>query len=135
MRKDVAAAAGANIERSFADEVPLVRSILSAAYADAVASQHPTDIFAQRLLVAFDCRRGLSGTAAAPEDGLYGKLSSKELEILTLVGCGMRNREIGNRLGLSEGSVKWYMQQVYDKVGTRRRSQAVARARQFALLA
>jgi len=47
----------------------------------------------------------------------------------------MRNREIGNRLGLSEGSVKWYMQQVYDKVGMRRRSQAVERARQFGLIA
>jgi LuxR family maltose regulon positive regulatory protein len=46
----------------------------------------------------------------------------------------MRNSEIGKRLGLKEGSVKWYMRQVYDKIGTRRRWQAVERARQFGLI-
>ena len=44
-------------------------------------------------------------------------------------------REIGDRLGLTEGTVKWYMQQIYDKLGVRRRPQAVIRARQFGILA
>ena len=113
----------------------LVLTILAEAYADSMRSRHPTDVFAQRVLEAFAFKRPAPELATVPEDGLYGRLSGKELEILTLVGCGMRNREIGNRLGLSEGSVKWYMQQVYDKVGIRRRSQAVERARQFGLLA
>ena len=43
--------------------------------------------------------------------------------------------EIGERLGLTEGTVKWYMQQIYDKLGVRRRPQAVLRARQFGILA
>jgi LuxR family maltose regulon positive regulatory protein len=135
MREAVAAAAPADLVRSFVDEGALVLTILSEAYADSMRSGHPTDVFAQRVLEAFDRKRPSPDLMAVPEDGLYGRLSGKELEILTLVGCGMRNREIGNRLGLSEGSVKWYMQQVYDKVGIRRRSQAVERARQFGLIA
>ena len=47
----------------------------------------------------------------------------------------MRNSEVAQRLGITEGSVKWYMQQIYDKVGTRRRMQAVERARQLGLIA
>ena len=43
------------------------------------------------------------------------------------MGSGMRNREVAQKLGMTEGSVKWYMQQVYDKIGTRRRLQAVER--------
>ena len=59
---------------------------------------------------------------------------ARELEILSLVASGLRNREIGERLGLTEGTVKWYMQQIYDKLGVRRRPQAVIRARHFGLI-
>lgn len=135
MRDAIACAAPARLIRCFLDEGPAVVTILSEAYRDSMQSQHPTDVFAQRVLEAIDHRRLAVENAPQADEGLYGRLSAKELEILTLVGCGMRNREIGNRLGLSEGSVKWYMQQIYDKVGMRRRSQAVERARQFGLIA
>jgi LuxR family maltose regulon positive regulatory protein len=42
---------------------------------------------------------------------------------------------VAQKLGMTEGSVKWYMQQVYDKIGTRRRLAAVERARQFGVIA
>lgn len=135
MRAAITLAAPARMIRVFVDEGPTVLSILSEAYNDNMVSQLPADRFARIVLDAFGCRRPKLEAVAAAEDGLYGRLTSTELEILTLVGCGMRNREIGDRLGLSEGSVKWYMQQVYDKVGIRRRSQAVERARQFGLIA
>lgn len=47
---------------------------------------------------------------------------------------GLRNREIGERLGSTEGTVKWYLQQVYDRLGVRRRTQAVIRARRSGIL-
>jgi LuxR family maltose regulon positive regulatory protein len=47
----------------------------------------------------------------------------------------MLNRQIGEQLGLTEGTVKWYLQQVYDKVGIRNRKQVVARARKLGLIA
>jgi LuxR family maltose regulon positive regulatory protein len=69
------------------------------------------------------------------ECGLGSKLANREMDILGMVAGGLRNREIGNRLGLTEGTVKWYMQQIYDKLGVRRRPQAVMRARQLGLMA
>ena len=58
----------------------------------------------------------------------------REVEILRLVGAGMLNAEIGAQLGLTEGSVKWYLQRIFDKVGTRRRMLAVEYARRLGLL-
>ena len=51
-----------------------------------------------------------------------------------MVSGGLRNRELGDRLGLTEGTVKWYMQQIYDKLGVRRRPQAVLKARKLGVL-
>ena len=101
---------------------------------------HPTDAFAAELLETFNTlSRKKPALYAVPQraapEGLYGKLSAKEREILALVSTGMRNREVATKLGMTEGSVKWYMQQVYDKIGTRRRLQAVERARQFGVIA
>jgi LuxR family maltose regulon positive regulatory protein len=76
-------------------------------------------------------RRPSEGAAeAAPPEAL----SVREIEILSLVADGLRNREIGRRLGLTEGSVKWYLQQIFDKIGSRRRLQAVTRAKEFGIL-
>lgn len=58
----------------------------------------------------------------------------REIEILGLVAHGDLNREIGGKLGLTEGTVKWYMQQIYSKMGIRRRLDAVQRARELGLV-
>jgi len=60
-----------------------------------------------------------------------GNLTPREIEILALVGDGLSNAEIGHRLSLVEGSVKWHLQRIYDKIGTRRRLVAVDRARRM----
>ena len=60
-----------------------------------------------------------------------GSLTPREVEILTLVGEGLSNAEIDHRLSLVEGSVKWHLQRIYDKIGTRRRLVAVDRARRM----
>ena len=59
------------------------------------------------------------------------RLTPREIEILTLVGDGLSNAEIGQRLSLVEGSAKWHLQRIYDKIGTRRRLVAVDRARRM----
>lgn len=65
---------------------------------------------------------------------ICGKINGREVEILTLVGSGMLNRQIGEQLGLTEGTVKWYLQQVYDKVGIRNRKLVVSRLRRLGLI-
>lgn len=61
-------------------------------------------------------------------------LNWRETKILNLVAAGMLNREIGESIGLTEGTVKWYMQQIFDKLGVRRRTQAVVTARRYGLI-
>ena len=56
-------------------------------------------------------------------------LTAREVDILRFVSRNMLNKEIGDRMGLTEGSVKWYMQQIYDKLGVRRRLGALEKAR------
>jgi LuxR family maltose regulon positive regulatory protein len=92
------------------------------------------DRFAATLLANFAGRGAIDAATDNCESGLSDRIAGREIEILALVGGGLRNREIGNRLGLTEGTVKWYMQQIYDKLGVRRRPQAVMRARALGLL-
>lgn len=61
-------------------------------------------------------------------------LGQREIAILRLVAKSLLNKEIGDRLGLTEGSVKWYLQQIYEKLGVRRRLQAVQKAEQLGYL-
>jgi predicted ATPase/DNA-binding CsgD family transcriptional regulator len=61
-------------------------------------------------------------------------LSERELEVLHLIGDGLSNRDIAARLFLSPGTVKWYLSEIYSKLGVHRRMQAVARARDLNLL-
>jgi LuxR family transcriptional regulator, maltose regulon positive regulatory protein len=140
LREAIAHAAASRAIRSFIDEGAIIRTLLASTYEADLDVLHPTDAFAAELLDTFNAlskkKPALYAVAhrSAPE-GLYGKLSAKEREILALVSTGMRNREVATKLGMTEGSVKWYMQQVYDKIGTRRRLQAVERARQFGVIA
>jgi LuxR family maltose regulon positive regulatory protein len=78
-------------------------------------------------------RAGATLTTGAPLHARMpeSSLSPREIEILALVGDGLSNAEIGQRLSLVEGSVKWHLQRIYDKIGTRRRLVAVDRARRM----
>ena len=51
-------------------------------------------------------------------------LSPREREILALVGEGLTNREIGERISLSEKTVKNYVSSMLSKLGLQRRTQA-----------
>jgi LuxR family maltose regulon positive regulatory protein len=56
------------------------------------------------------------------------------LEILHLVADGLSNRAIARELIFSLGTVKWYLHQIYDKLGVGSRTQAIARAKELELL-
>ena len=67
------------------------------------------------------------------EEGLPEPLSERELAVLKLISAGLSNREIGNKLGLSEGTVKNYVTNVLQKIGVRDRTQAALRGRELGL--
>ena len=61
-------------------------------------------------------------------------ITPRELEILELIAQGMSNREIAERLYVSENTVKTHSSRVFDKLGARRRTQAVQMGKEFRLL-
>ena len=61
-------------------------------------------------------------------------ITRRELEILELVAQGMSNREIAGRLYVSENTVKTHCSRAFDKLGARRRTQAVQLGKEFGLI-
>jgi DNA-binding NarL/FixJ family response regulator len=53
-------------------------------------------------------------------------LSDREIEVLVHVCNGNRNRDIGKRLGISEGTVKVHMRRILQKLGAKDRTEAIA---------
>ncbi|GED69290.1 LuxR family transcriptional regulator [Brevibacillus reuszeri] len=62
---------------------------------------------------------------------LIEPLSPRELEILELLARGLSNQEISERLFLALSTVKGYNRNLFDKLQVKRRTEAVARARQL----
>ncbi len=61
-------------------------------------------------------------------------LTTREIEVLRLVAKGSTNREIAERLYLSEGTVKNHVSRVLGRLGLRDRTQAAIYARDHGLL-
>jgi len=61
-------------------------------------------------------------------------ITPRELEILELIAEGLSNREIAARVYVSENTVKTHSSHVFDKLGARRRTQAVQLAKELRLI-
>ena len=72
---------------------------------------------------------------AEAERGAVGRdrsiLSPRETELVNLVRQGLRNRDIADRLGITEGTVKVYLHSVFEKTGVANRTELAIRAAEW----
>jgi LuxR family maltose regulon positive regulatory protein len=118
--------------RTFVDEgVPMARLLHQ------VAAQGVKVEAAGKLLGAFEFQvadKEVVSKGSKPKTRLVEPLSEREIEVLSLIAEGLSNREIGDRLYISQGTVKAHTSNIYGKLGVRRRTQAVACAQGLGIL-
>jgi DNA-binding NarL/FixJ family response regulator len=75
-------------------------------------------------------------TSAAPDPKAPQRLgiSERELEVLEHLAAGRSNKEIALRLEVSPNTVKTHVAKLFEKLGARRRTQAIVRARELGVL-
>ena len=61
-------------------------------------------------------------------------ITPRELEILDLIAQGLSNREIAEKLFVSENTVKTHSSRLFDKLSAKRRTQAVQIGKEFGLI-
>lgn len=112
--------------RTFVDEGRPMQQLLTEAAELGIRGE-----YAATLLQAFDAAQRRSDRPAAQP--LTEPLSPRELTILQLIAQGLSNREISERLFLALDTVKGHNRRLFEKMQVRRRTEAVARARELGL--
>jgi LuxR family transcriptional regulator, maltose regulon positive regulatory protein len=120
--------------RLFLDEGAPMESLLSLAAARGVLPP-----YGNVLRDAFAAERrattpAASATATPAGPGPVEPLSRRERDVLGLLAEGLSNQEIGDRLFLALDTVKGHNRRIFEKLGVRRRTEAIARGRELRLL-
>jgi two-component system, NarL family, nitrate/nitrite response regulator NarL len=72
---------------------------------------------------------GDKGLGSKREGKRQGSFSPREQELLEHITKGLTNQEIARKLGLSQGTIKYYLSQLFKKMRVRNRLQAIIAAR------
>ncbi|GAU66455.1 putative two-component response regulator [Streptomyces sp. NBRC 110611] len=113
------------------DEGPqeLISAVRAAANGDAVLSPGVTGTVIQRML-----RGGAASAVTTGPDQRLAGLTNREREVLAMLGEGLSNLEISERLGISVGTVKSHVRSILDKTDSDSRVQAALLAHQAGLM-
>jgi LuxR family maltose regulon positive regulatory protein len=122
----LALAEPAGYVRIFIDEDTPMARLLRLAESRGIAPK-----YVAKLLSEFDRK---PGATSITQQTLIEPLSERELEVLRLIAAGLSNRKIAEKLVLAVGTVKAHTSNIYDKLGVRSRTQAVAHARELKLI-
>ncbi|UCC52562.1 MAG: tetratricopeptide repeat protein, partial [Anaerolineaceae bacterium] len=118
--------------RIFVNEGPPMARLLYEALAHEISPE-----YVRQLLAAFptpEPQRAEISRAPDPDAAWVEPLSEREVEVLQLVAEGLKNQEIGDKLYLSQNTVKAHNRNIFSKLGVNSRTQAVARARALGIL-
>ena len=61
-------------------------------------------------------------------------ISEREFEVLGLIAAGRSNKEIARTLEVSPNTVKTHVAKLFEKLGARRRTEAILRARELGMI-
>lgn len=140
LREAVKKAAKPCFIRCFVDEGPVIEGLLRKLFSSGVGESGTTTEFGLLLINSIENESAtrhadiIPASKPAPDNAPPEALNQHERDVLKLVAVGMSDKEIARRLGLTGGSVKWYMQQIFMKLHVRRRTMAVCRAQQFGMI-
>ena len=117
--------------RTFVDESKLLKPLLEKAL-----SQRINPDYTRKLLdiIKAEERQRQPRDRAVDTGTPTGILSARELEILRLLASGLSNRQIAGRLFVTQGTVKVHVHNISEKLNSRTRTEAVARARELRLI-
>lgn len=115
------------------DEPRLVRNLLAqGAHAYIIKSADREELLSAVRTVVRDEERFVLSVSRATAERLEGRepcvLTTRELEILSLVSRGTSNRRIASELYISEGTVKRHLTNIYAKLGVSSRTKAADKA-------
>ncbi len=74
------------------------------------------------------------GETGNPQAQAVLGISARELEVLAEIAAGHSNKEIAARLHVSPNTVKTHISNLFEKLGARRRTDALRRARELGLV-
>lgn len=133
LREALALAEPGGLVRTFVDEAALLLPLLREWTAAEAASE-----YCGKLLAAMNQLAPVHGTGqpaqAQQAESLIEPLSNRELEVLRLIAQGFSNQQISERLFIALPTVKGHNRVIFEKLQVKRRTEAVARARELGLL-
>lgn len=129
------------------DKVPSVRIVLVASPSKRISLKRALRVGANRVLrqnatlkELADCLHPLLAEQVSekedrPNNQRQFVLTKRELEILHLIDSRLKNKDIGDRLSITEGTVKIHVHAILAKLGANSRREAVLKARNYGLMA
>ena len=94
------------------------------------AGERWLDPEAMSRVVASDSSSSSSTTA----DDRAAALTAREREVVRMIAAGLRNRDIGERLSISENTVKVHLHNIYEKLGVEGRMELLLLAQELKLV-
>ena len=111
---------------TFEADIEIQRALKAGAFSYMLKSMQPGDIVDTIRQVHSGKKRIPSGVAAHLVEHLSEEaLTEREIDVLRLVVLGNRNRDIANRLFISEETVKTHIKHILEKLGASDRTQAI----------
>ncbi len=127
--------------RVFIDEAKPMRSLLREYCLDIEAGKRQIQDreailkYVNKLLDAFVPSSGSeSKIAGEPHSSVTEPLTDRELEILRLLCSGYTNRQIADKVFISDNTVKSHVHHIFGKIGVQSRTQLILRARELNLI-